>query len=149
MRKSYRSILTGMVREASAACHEARASGAPIDEITSMRAERAPARRDVLIGAGVAASSLVMPHKSFAADKPRVLIIGAGAAGLTCAYELWNSRGIQAKVFDWNNRVGGRIQTLRDYFANGQTTEQHAEFISSEHVHTLNLVKKCGLTIED
>lgn len=149
MRKSLRSILTGMVREANAACHEAQALGAPIDEITAMRAERMPARRQVLIGAGVAAASLMVPRKSLAVGQPRVVIVGAGAAGLTCAYQLWQSRGIAAKVFEWNTRAGGRIQTLRGYFANNQITEQHAEFISSEHVHTLNLAKKCGLEIED
>ena len=42
-----------------------------------------------------------------------------------------------------------RIETLRNYFANGQMTEQHAEFISSEHSATLGMAQRFGLTLEN
>ena len=66
-----------------------------------------------------------------------VAIVGCGIAGLTCAHMLWSKRRILAQIYEWDDRAGGRIETLRGYFANGQTTEQHAEFISSEHSATL------------
>jgi monoamine oxidase len=149
MRGSYRSDLTGMFREASAALREVRLSGAPLDEVTQMRAERGHARRQILTGVMATAAAVMLPRKSLAIGQPRVVIVGAGAAGLTCAYELWTKRGIAAKLYEWNTRAGGRIQTLRNYFANGQITEQHAEFISTEHVKTMQYAHDFGLSFED
>jgi monoamine oxidase len=149
MRKSYRSPLTAMLREADAALAQARATGAPLEEVTAMRAER-PARRRVLAGgAATLAASALLPRASRAGAPPRVAIIGAGIAGLACALELQERHGIQATIYEWNVRLGGRIQTLRNYFANGQTTEQHAEFVSSEHAATLALAKRFGLALEN
>jgi len=149
MRRSFRSPLTAMMREADAACREARATGAPIDEIGAMRLERlaSPARRTVLAGAASAAAAAFLPTRSFAIGKPRVAIVGGGLAGLCCAYDLWKKAGIAAKVFEWNNRAGGRVQTLRDYFINNQTTEQHGESISVGHTATLSLAREFGLSL--
>ena len=52
-------------------------------------------------------------------------------------------------MYEWDGRAGGRIETLRNYFANGQMTEQHAEFISSEHSATLGMAQRFGLTLEN
>src|SRR5665213_3480063 len=135
MRKSYRSNLTAMFREADAAFRQMAETGAPLDEVTAMRAARAPVpdRRQILSGAMVTAAALLVPRRSLAIGQPRVVIVGGGAAGLSCAYRLWTRRGIQASIYEWDDRVGGRIETLRGYFANGQVSEQHAEDISSEH----------------
>jgi phytoene dehydrogenase-like protein len=43
---------------------------------------------------------------------PRVLIIGAGLAGLACASRLAQS-GIACKVFEGSDDVGGRVRTDR------------------------------------
>jgi monoamine oxidase len=42
----------------------------------------------------------------------KILVLGAGMAGLTAAYELRNA-GYQVKVLDYNSRAGGRSWTLR------------------------------------
>ncbi|MEI9930066.1 MAG: FAD-dependent oxidoreductase [Rhizomicrobium sp.] len=149
MRKSYRSTLTRMLREADAVCHEAALTGAPVDEVAAMRAERAPTRRQIVAGAIAGSAAMLLPRKSFAIGQPRVVIVGAGIAGLCCAQRLWHKRGIQAQVYEWDTRTGGRIQTLRGYFQNGQVAEQHAEFISSEHAQTLALAQHFGLTQEN
>jgi monoamine oxidase len=147
MRRSFHSPITSLLREAGAACRESRATGAPLDEIGPIRAERlaAPARRTVLAGAAAAAAAAFMPTRSLAIGRPRVAIIGGGLAGLCCAYTLWKKAGIAARIFEWNNHAGGRIQTLRDYFINNQITEQHGEFISVGHVATLGLAREFGL----
>jgi monoamine oxidase len=149
MRKSYRSALTGMLREADAACREARLTGAPLDEIAAMRAERTPTRRQIIAGGLAGTAAMLLPRKSFAIGQPRVVIVGAGIAGLCCAERLWHRQGIQAQVYEWDTRTGGRIQSMRGYFKNGQITEQHAEFISSEHTKTLALAKRFGLFLEN
>jgi monoamine oxidase len=151
MHRSFRSPLTRMLREALAACDEAVSVGAPIGEVTAMRAERAAVRdrRRFLAGAAMATAASILPRRSFALGTPRVVIVGGGIAGLTCAYDLWRQRGIAAQIHEWSGRVGGRVQTLRGYFANGQTAEQHGEFISSEHSATLRLAREFGLGLEN
>jgi monoamine oxidase len=138
-----------MLREANAVCREARATGAPIDEIGAMRAERnaQPARRTILAGVGAAAATAFLPSRSLAIGQPRIAIIGGGLAGINCAYMLWKQAGIAAHIFEWSDRVGGRVETLRDYFVNNQITEQHGEFISVGHTATLSLARELGLSL--
>ena len=111
MRKSYRSPLTAMLREARGAWAQSRATGMPLDEVTAMRAERGPARRQVLIGGAAMAAASILPRRSWAIGQPRVVIVGAGIAGLACAHKLWGGRRIQAQIYEWDDRAGGRIET--------------------------------------
>lgn len=107
---------------------------------------RKSTRREVLAGLGAGAA--LLPRRTYAIGQPRVAIVGGGIAGLACAHKL-GQRGIAARIYEWNSRAGGRIETLRGYFANGQTAEQHAEFISSEHTVTLAMARRFGLALED
>jgi len=149
MRKSYHAQLTAMLREAHAAAIESHVSGAPIDEVTAMRAERNEAvqRRRVLAGLGAAALAALFGTARASGTKPSVVIVGGGLAGLACARALWLNRGIAASIYEWDNRVGGRVQTLRGYFANGLYAEEHGQFISSEHVRMRALAREYGLTL--
>jgi monoamine oxidase len=143
------SPLSAQIREAHAACTEAHSTGAPIDEVVAWRAERRMAvpRRAIL--AGVAASVAVPARRARAADAPKVVIVGAGLAGLACARALWVEHGIPASIYEWSGRVGGRVQTLRGYFADGITAEQHGQFISSEHRRMRRLAAISGLSLAD
>jgi monoamine oxidase len=89
-----------------------------------------PSRRDLLRMIGVAAGSAAMYQAmtslGFAADSPyrgpvdlqgaprgaSVLILGAGLAGMSAAYELRNA-GYQVQVLEFNGRAGGRNWSLR------------------------------------
>jgi monoamine oxidase len=83
-----------------------------------------------------------------ARHRARVVIVGAGLAGLTCAYRL-RQHGVHADVFEARtDRVGGRCWTVR-IFEHGQVSEHGGEFIDTRHVHTLAIVKELGLTLED
>src|SRR5271154_1938474 len=91
---------------------------------------RSPSRRDLLrmigVSAGSAAMYQAMNSLGFAAESPyqgpidlqgapkgaSVLILGAGMAGMTAAYELRNA-GYQVQVLEYNNRAGGRNWSLR------------------------------------
>jgi monoamine oxidase len=83
-------------------------------------------------------------------DERRIVIVGSGIAGLGCAYRLWRRYGLRSEIYELNTeRAGGRIQTLRGYFAAGQLVEEHAEFISSEHTETLALAKGFGIGLDN
>ena len=79
--------------------------------------------------------------------KPKqVLILGAGIAGLTAAYEL-DRVGHHVTVLEARRRSGGRIKTLREPFADGLYVESGAARIPNNHHWTLHYIKHFGLQI--
>jgi monoamine oxidase len=78
-----------------------------------------------------------------------VAIVGAGLAGLRAAHWLWTVKGIRCTVHEASTRLGGRVWTLRDYFANGQHVEHGGAFINTDHNALRNLVNTLGLSLYD
>lgn len=100
-----------------------------------------------MLGPGALAKALGGPRHP-PTGQPRVAIVGAGLAGLTCAYRL-HQRGIAATVYEAHGaRVGGRCWTARE-FAAGQSAEHGGEFIDSAHHRIRALVAEFGLTLDD
>jgi monoamine oxidase len=81
------------------------------------------------------------------AHDPRVVVVGAGLAGLTAAYRVTQA-GVPVRLFEARDRVGGRCWTARG-FADGQTAEHGGEFIDTRHVHLLGLADELGLEVDD
>ena len=75
----------------------------------------------------------------------RVIVIGGGIAGLVAAYELAR-QGHDPLVLEAQNRVGGRVYTLRD-FAPGLYAEAGAMRIPRVHDLTLAYVAKFSLPL--
>ena len=131
------------------------ASGLPtaegLDRLATRHEPRAWSRRRFLQAAGVAAGALVAPRlarPARAMSGSEVVIVGAGAAGLACAYRL-QQHGVEARVIEAGTRVGGRIHSLRNAFPEGQVTELGAEFIDSDHTALLSLASELGLAVDD
>src|SRR5690348_5344482 len=80
-------------------------------------------RRDVLKLAG---ATLAVASRSDAATKNVVIVMGAGIAGLACAYEL-KRRGHDVTVLEASGRAGGHVRTLHDPFADGLYADAGAE----------------------
>ncbi|MGH2925178.1 MAG: flavin monoamine oxidase family protein, partial [Solirubrobacterales bacterium] len=86
--------------------------------------------------------------RTSAANGPRVVVVGAGLAGLACAHRLRRG-GIDASVYEARpDRVGGRCWTARE-FGDGQVGEHGGEFIDSDHARMHALVRELGLRLED
>ncbi|HZQ09231.1 MAG TPA: flavin monoamine oxidase family protein [Anaerolineae bacterium] len=83
-----------------------------------------------------------------AREGPRktVLILGAGMAGLVAGYELLQA-GHTPIILEAQNRLGGRILTLRAPFAEGLHAEAGAMRIPKTHDLTLFYCNKFGLEL--
>ena len=100
----------------------------------------------------VAAAGLSRPQLSGAvriltAPARKVLILGAGMAGLVAAYEL-SKAGHDVTILEARMRPGGRVHTLREPFADGLYAEAGAARIHDSHALTLRYVKEFALPLE-
>lgn len=73
--------------------------------------------------------------------------MGAGFAGLACAYEL-TSAGYDVKVFEAKRRVGGRVLSLKNLIP-GKIVEGGGELLGSNHPHVLAYAAKFGFEFLD
>lgn len=78
------------------------------------------------------------------AERPRVVVVGAGLAGLTAADEL-TARGATVTVLEARDRVGGR--TLRVPMTNGAFADGGAAYLGDRHSQLLRLVKDHDLAL--
>ncbi|MGF9814318.1 flavin monoamine oxidase family protein [Bacillus toyonensis] len=78
----------------------------------------------------------------------RIVIVGAGLAGLTCAYRL-KQAGYMAKIYEASERVGGRCHTRRGDFADNQIVERGGEFIDVGQVAIQQLATELGLQLDN
>lgn len=74
-------------------------------------------------------------HWGNTAQSRHIAIVGAGMAGLTAAYEL-EQAGWKVTVLEAQDRVGGRVYSIHDGFAEGQYAEAGGEFIDGPRIHS-------------
>ncbi|MBO0703148.1 MAG: FAD-dependent oxidoreductase, partial [Candidatus Dormibacteraeota bacterium] len=79
---------------------------------------------------------------------PRVLVVGAGLAGLVTATEL-TSQGCEVLVLEARHRVGGRVLTLREGFAHGQFADLGAEIVYPGQERIAELCRRHGLELSE
>ncbi len=77
-------------------------------------------------------------------DEPKVLIVGAGFAGLGCAYAL-KAAGIPFVVLESKDRVGGRART-EDDLVPGKPIEGGAMMVHGSDASVLGWISELGLT---
>jgi monoamine oxidase len=141
----------------------------PFDELADMHQERLLHRRRfvkdmVKTGVAISAASVLNacrraedlvpapPREKQVTERkgnePKIVIIGAGMAGLNCGYQL-KKAGISSSIYEASTRVGGRIFTAKDILAPGLYTELGGEFIDSDHTDMLDLCNEFGLQLLD
>ncbi len=101
-----------------------------------------------LAGAGVLAPGGRWMDSASASAAPRVVVVGAGLAGLTAAYRL-KQAGINAQVHEAATRVGGRCWTVRGVFDQGQLAEHGGELIDQGHTEIRHLAQELGLQLDN
>ena len=108
-------------------------------------------RRSAIAAAGVGLTE-ISPARGAAAvilngPARKVLVLGAGMAGLVAAYEL-TKLGHDVTVLEARTRPGGRVHTLREPFSDGLYAEAGAARIPNTHELTLKYVKIFNLPLE-
>jgi monoamine oxidase len=91
------------------------------------------------------AFSQVRLERKGAAQK--VIIVGAGLAGLSAAYELTKA-GHDVTILEAQARPGGRVRTLREQFSDGLYAEAGAMNVFDTHTWTLKYIKLFDLTLD-
>ncbi len=100
-------------------------------------------------GLTIAAVAPTVAARAFSAapaSEKKVLIVGAGLAGLSCAYELKRA-GFDVTLLEARTRPGGRVRTYRDPFADGLYAEMGAEYVDSSDRNVRQFCKEFGFTI--
>lgn len=77
----------------------------------------------------------------------RVVVVGAGMAGLVAAYELGRA-GHHVTVVEARDRVGGRVLTIREPFTSDLFAEAGAARIPPQHDLSLGYARHFGLALD-
>jgi len=107
-------------------------------------------RRNFLKTSTSATTGLLLPIGLAASGqktKKRVIVLGAGLAGLTAAWELVQA-GHEVIVVEARNRSGGRVQTLREGFTPGLTAEAGAMSFNDNYFNLFRYVKLFNIPYE-
>jgi monoamine oxidase len=146
-----RTPLAGRLRETISALGEARARDLPIEQVVQERTTRRELLvRAGMVGAAAAATTSVgrLAKAAHGATAPRIVVVGAGLAGLTCAYRL-KQAGYTAQVYEAHpSRVGGRCWSDRTSWG-GQVTEHGGELIDQGHTAMRHLANELGFTLDN
>jgi monoamine oxidase len=137
--------LANLLRHAASAAAQSERRDAPADDSSI-------SRREFIRTISTATAGLALPASLFATKQvtasARVVVVGAGLAGLTCAYRLKQS-GIIATIYEANARLGGRCWTRRGDFDQGQIAEHGGELIDQGHTAIRHLAQELRLPLDN
>lgn len=168
IKKQSRVPLLNTLRKAFYFSEESQRTGVPLSELVEQSDENNWNRRQFLgdvfkTGVALSAGGLLTGCRKAAdlfptgpvsaaskakPNQPRIVILGAGMAGLNCAYQLQKA-GYSATLYEASKRAGGRIYSEQNVLNPGLVTELGGEFIDTEHKDMLQLCHEFGLPLLD
>src|SRR5436305_10314339 len=104
-------------------------------------------RSEIAAAASSLANSSAFAAITVSLAAKKILILGAGMAGLAAGYEL-SQAGHDVTILEARLRAGGRVHTLREPFSDGLYAEAGAARIPDDHALTLKYVKLFDLPLE-
>src|ERR1051325_11203265 len=146
-----RTSLANKLQEMLSVVQESMQRKVSTDQVLEERRAANISRRDFLkLGlAGVGTLILTSVARTIdAAAAPRIVIVGAGLAGLTTAYRL-KQNGYLADVYEASNRAGGRCWSNTTFFNEGQVYEHGGELIDQGHTQIRQLAQELGLNLDN
>ena len=131
----------------------------PIAEVVEQLGDRSPqvshpvSRRRVLNGMAATGVISLLPTAKLSfsqpgAADPKILVVGAGVAGLTVAHRL-KQAGVAVDLVEASRRVGGRLLSLSGIADCPGVVELGGEFIDSRHTAVRSLAAELGLELAD
>lgn len=112
-----------------------------------MSSRRQFIKTSVLAGAGVLVGTSAFSN-IIISRKPKVIIIGAGFAGLAAANYL-HKKKIDFIILEARNRISGRVFSHTMDNSDGLVVELGAEWVGNSHERVQNLCYDFGLALED
>lgn len=107
-------------------------------------------RRNFIKTSTAASAALLLPIGLAASSqktKKKVIVLGAGLAGLTAAWEIVQA-GHEVIVVEARSRSGGRVLTLREGFTSGLTAEAGAMSFNDNYFNLIRYVKLFNIPYE-
>ena len=145
-----RTPLANQVQEMMSVVQESVERDVSTKQVIEERRAAYVSRRDFL-KLGLATTSALalssVTRMMAAAAAPRIVVVGAGLAGLTVAYRL-QQNGYLADVYEASDRVGGRCWTDRSSFSDNQIVEHGGELIDQGHTQIRQLAQELGLSLD-
>src|SRR5688572_14244230 len=109
-------------------------------------------RRQFIKDISLATGGVILSSSSFGnffiGKKPKVIIIGAGFAGLSAAYYL-HKKKIDFIVLEARNRISGRVFSHTIDEQEGLVIELGAEWVGNSHTRLQNLCNEYGLELQN
>lgn len=109
-------------------------------------------RRDFLKDSALAAAGVLISSSSlgqfFIGKKPKVIIIGAGFAGLAAAYYL-HKKKIEFVILEARNRIGGRVFSHQMDPAENLVIELGAEWVGNSHTRLREMCDEFKLELQN
>jgi monoamine oxidase len=116
--------------------------------VESRTTRRELVKRTAVAGAALAGAGTMgrFAKAAYGAAQPQIAIVGAGLAGLTCAYRL-KQAGLNAQIYEASDRIGGRCYSIRDF--SPLIAEHGGELIDQGHTAVRHLAQELGLNLDN